>query len=124
MIKKIQTKKTKKKLQTISNINEKPTQGQINNYITNHVSPYLSGYRKGYSTQQALVSLIEIWNKILDNKSFGSAILMYLLKAFGTLNHKLVIDQLHAYGFNTDSLKLINDYLSKRYQRTSVVGQN
>ena len=47
-------------------------QKQINNYITNYLSPYLCGYRKGYNTQQALVSLIEKWKKILDNKGFGS----------------------------------------------------
>ena len=89
-------------------------QMQINNYITNYLSPYLCGYRKGYSTQQALVSLIEKWKKILDNKGFGGAVMMYLSKAFDTLNHKLLIAKLHAYGFSRDSLKLINDYLSNR----------
>ena len=35
-----------------------------------------------------------------------------LSKAFDNLNHKLLIAKLHAYGFNGDSLKLTNDYLS------------
>ena len=67
---------------------KKVMQRQINNYITNHLSPYLCGYRKGYNTQQALVSLIEKWKKILDEKSFGGAVLIDLSKAFNTLNHK------------------------------------
>ena len=77
-------------------------------------------YRKGYNTQHALVSLIEKWKKILDNKGFGGAVLMDLSKAFDTLNHELLIAKLHAYGFNRDSLKLINDYLSNRWQRTKI----
>ena len=95
-------------------------QRQINDYITNHLSPYLCGYRKGYNTQQALVSLIEKWKKILDDKGFGGAVLMDLSKAFDTLNHELLIAKLHAYGFNRDSLKLINYYLSNRWQRTQI----
>ena len=93
-------------------------QRQINNYIKSHLSPYLCGYRKCCNNQQALVSLIEKWKKILDDKGFGGAVLMDLLKGFDTLNHKLLIAKLHAYGFNRDSLKLINDYLSHRWQRT------
>ena len=95
-------------------------QKQINNYITNYLSLYLCGYRKGYNTQQTLVSLIEKWKKILDDKGFGGAVLMDLSKAFDTLNHELLIAKLHAYGFNRDSLKLINDYLSNRWQRPKI----
>ena len=39
-------------------------------------------------------------------------------KAFDTLNHEFLIAKLHAYGFNRNLLKLINDYLSSRWQRT------
>ena len=37
--------------------------------------------------------------KSLGNKGFGGAILMDLSKAFDTLNHDLLIEKLHAYGF-------------------------
>ena len=105
---------------TISKIYEKLMQRQINNYITNHLSPYLCGCRKGYNTHQALVSLMEKWKKILDNKGFGGAVLMDLSKAFDTLNHELLIAKRYAYGFNRDSLKLVNDYLPNRWQRTKI----
>ena len=45
---------------------------------------------------------------------------MDLSKAFYILNHELLIAKLHAYGFNRDSLKLINDYLCDRWQRTKI----
>ena len=74
-------------------------QRQINNYLTNYLSPYL---RKGHNTQQALVSFIEKWKKILDDKCFGGAVLMDLSKAFDTLNQELLIAKFHVYCFIRD----------------------
>ena len=45
---------------------------------------------------------------------------MDLSKAFDNLNHELLIAKLHAYGFNGDSLKLLNDSLSNRWPRTQI----
>ena len=45
---------------------------------------------------------------------------MDLSKAFDTLNHELLIAKLRAYGFNRDSLKMINDHLSNRRQSTKI----
>ena len=45
---------------------------------------------------------------------------MDLTKAFGTINHDLLIAKLHAYGFSKDSLKLIKSYLNNRWQRRKV----
>ena len=39
---------------------------------------------------------------------------MDLSKTFGTLNHELLIAKLTAYGFNNESLKLIQSYLTNR----------
>ena len=80
----------------------------------------MCGYRKSYNTQHALVSLREKWKKYLDDQGFGGAVLMDLLKAFDHLNHEPHIAKLHAYGFNRDSLKLIHDYLSNRWQKTEI----
>ena len=38
----------------------------------------------------------------LDNKGFGGVVLMKLWKAFGTLNHELLIAKLLAYGLNRE----------------------
>ena len=95
-------------------------QKQINEHIKNKLFPYLCGYRKGFSTQCALLSLIERWKEILAEKGFGGAVLMDLLKAFDTLNYELLIAKLSAYGFNNESLKLIQSYLTNRWQRTKI----
>ena len=80
----------------------------------------MCGYRKGYNNLQALSSLIEKWKKILDDKDFRGAVLMDLSKAFDTLNNELLIAELLANGFDRVLFKLINDYLSNRWQRTKI----
>ena len=44
----------------------------------------------------ALLSLIERWKKIFDEKRFGGAVLMDLSKAFDTLDQELLIAKLSA----------------------------
>ena len=43
-----------------------------------------------------------------------------LRKAFGCLNHELLVAKLNAYGFTLPALKLVHDYLLNRKQRTRV----
>ena len=45
---------------------------------------------------------------------------MDLSKAFDTLNHDLLIAKLRAYGFDKKSLRLIQSYLSDRWQRIKI----
>ena len=45
---------------------------------------------------------------------------MDLLKAFGTLNHDLLIAKLEAYALSINSLRYNRSYLSQRLQRTGV----
>ena len=59
----------------------------------------MCGSRKGVSTQQALLSLIETWKKVLDRRAYGGAVLMDLSKAFNTINYDLLPAKLHVYGF-------------------------
>ena len=54
-----------------------------------------------------MLSLIERCKKILFEKGFVGAVLMDLSKAFDTLNRELLISKLSVYGFNNESLKLI-----------------
>ena len=50
-------------LPPVSKVFKKLMQKQINEHMKNKLSPYLCGYRKGFSTQYALLSLIERWEK-------------------------------------------------------------
>ena len=54
-----------------------------------------------------MLPLIERCKKILCEKGFVGAILMDLSKTFDSLNRELLIAKLTVYGFNNESLKLI-----------------
>ena len=59
--------------------------------------------------------MLEKWKRSVDGaKVFGAL----LSKAFDYLDHELLIAKLNAYGFSLPALRLINDYLSNRRQRT------
>ena len=107
-------------LPVVSEVFEKLLHKQMSLHVEEYLSPYLCGYRKGFSTQQALLSLLERWKNVLDKKGYGGALLIYLSKAFDTLNHDLLIVKLHAYGFSEESLQLIKSYLTNCWQRTKV----
>ena len=47
-------------------------------FVERFLSPHMYGYRKSFSAQQALLSLIETWKKVLDRKGYGDAKLMDL----------------------------------------------
>ena len=48
------------------------------------------------------------------------SLLTDLSKAFDCLNHELPLKKLNAYGFTLPALKLVQDYLLDRKQRTKV----
>ena len=58
--------------------------------------------------------------KTVDNGGVFVALLTDLSKAFDCIPHDAIIAKLEAYGFHTDALKLIHDYLSNKKQRVKV----
>ena len=67
------------------------------------------------------LSNLEYWkSEVHKGKVFG-ALLTDLSKAFDCLSHELIIAKLNAYGFSLPALKLVQNYLSKRQQRTKEI---
>ena len=56
----------------------------------------------------------------MDNGNAFGVLLADLSKVFDCLPHSLFIAKLKAYGFDNNSLKLVNEYLSHRFQRTKI----
>ena len=64
--------------------------------------------------------MLEKWKLAVDNqKSFG-AVLMDLSKAFDYLSNGLLIPKLNACGFDIESLRMVQEYLSNRKQGTKM----
>ena len=67
-----------------------------------------------------ILSNIEKWQKSIDNGGAFGALFTDLSKAFGCLSHELLIAKLDPYGFDKNSLKLVNSYLSNRKQSVKI----
>ena len=64
--------------------------------------------------------MLETWKEAKDNNKAFGALLTDLSKAFDCLSHDLLIAKLHAYGLELASLKILQDHLTNRKQRTKV----
>ena len=76
--------------------------------------------RRGYNAHHCLVTLIEKWEKNVDNGGAFGGLFTDPYKAFDCLSHELLIAKLDAYGFDKNALKLVNSYLSNRKQRVKI----
>ena len=83
-------------LPVLSKVFERLIEKQINSFITDYLSDLLCGYRQSFSPQHALTKLIESWRLSLDSRSYSGTVLMDFSEAFDTINHKLLIANLHA----------------------------
>ena len=64
--------------------------------------------------------MLEKWKSAVDNKKMFGAPLTGLSKAFDCLSRNLLIAKLNAYGFSMAALRLVQNYLSIRKQRTKI----
>ena len=60
------------------------------------------------------------WQKCLDKGGISGAMLTDLSKAFDCILHNLLIAKLAAYGFDNQSLRIIDSFLSNREQRSKI----
>ena len=92
---------------------ESPT---VRPYCDKVMSDYLSAYRPNFCTQHVLLRLIEEWRNFLDCNKVVGAIVTDLSKAFDCLPHDLLIAKLAAYGFDHNTIELIQSYLKNGKQ--------
>ena len=64
--------------------------------------------------------MLENWKEATDNNKAFGVLLTDRSKAFDCLSHDSLIAKLHAYGPDLASLKILQDYLTNRKQRTKV----
>ena len=64
--------------------------------------------------------MLEKLKKVLDNGESCGAHLVDLSKSFNCIVHYLLLEKLSVYGFDYNSLELINSFLSGRKHRTKI----
>ena len=78
------------------------------------------GFRKRFNAQHCLLVLFEKCREVLDKRGYARILLTDSSKAFGCINHELLIAKLHAYGFSLESLTFIQSCLTNRIQRVKI----
>ena len=86
-------------------------------------SDNMSGFLRGHSCCSALLKLTDDWRQALDNKKDVAVIAIDLPKAFDSICHNLLLAKLKAYGVQDSAVKLIQSYLSGRFQRVKCNGK-
>ena len=64
--------------------------------------------------------MIDKWKKAVDNNKVFGALRTDLSKPFDCICHDLLAAKLNAYGLSFPALKMIQDYLQNRKQRTKI----
>ena len=73
---------------------------------------YQFGFRQQHSCQQAIITL----TSCLDTGDIVIGVFIDLKKAFDTVNHKILLKKLYAYGIRGSILKWLDSYLTDRLQ--------
>ena len=70
--------------------------------------------------QNSLLRMIDSWKVRLNKESKVGLIIMYLSKAFDSLNHELLLAKLKAYVLDNNSVNFMKSYLTNRLQRCKI----
>ena len=82
------------------------------------------GFRQKNSTVHSLISLTETVRSAIENNNLACGIFIDLQKAFDTVDHDILLDKLHNYGFRGLSNNWIRSYLTGRVQFVHIQGEN
>ena len=107
-------------LPTLSNLFERLISKQLSEIFESILLKFQCAFRKDYGGQHSLLMMLETWKKATDNSKTFGALLTDLSKTFDCLSHDLLIAKLHSYGLHLALLKILQDYLTNRKQRTKV----
>ena len=95
-------------------------QGQLTEYctcITNNLfAPQQYGFRKNSSAELAALELIDRLLNQINNHKISTNFYIDLSKAFDSLRHDILLDNLAHYGLTNKAIALLKSYLSNRKQ--------
>ena len=77
---------------------------------------YRLGFRKHHSTSHSIITLVERVTKALDTDKYSVGVFLDLKKAFGTVDHCILLNKLEKYGVRGNLLNWFKSYLHFREQ--------
>lgn len=97
-------------LSCVDKVFEKLLAKQITINFEECLADGLTAYRKNNSCATSLVSLIELWRLVMDNRQCTSILSTDMSKAFDSLHPPLMLSKLKAYGFEDNVINLLRSY--------------
>ena len=106
-------------LPVFAKIIEKEVHNQVYAFLLEHklLNKHQHGFRTRRSTNTALLSVIDKWLQGMDNSQVTAVVYLDLAKAFDTVRHPLLMEQLSLMEINGAEYDWFVSYLSNRKQR-------
>ena len=95
----------------LSKIYEGYLSDEMYKYFNHILSTWQCGFRKSFSTQRCLLVMTEKWRKCLEKGGISG--LYQASKAFECILHDLLIAKVATYGFDYQSLRIMDNFLSR-----------
>ena len=91
--------------------------------VNNLQGPFQSAYRMTHSTGTAMLRVQNDLIRALGDNNVVLLVLIYLSAAFDTVNHKRLLNTLHAIGITGKALAWYTSYLQNRSQTITISGK-
>ena len=94
---------------------------RLYNFLADHniISKKQYGFRENYSTYMAIIDLVDKISSNIDNKKHSIGILLDLSKAFGIIDHQILLRKLQCYVIRGIACDWFKSYLENRVQYVS-----
>ncbi len=86
---------------------------QLSDYFNHIMSTFISDFQNNYSCQSILLKMIEDWKSVLDIQKIIGAVRVNLSKAFDTIPHSLLVEQMVNYGLSNSAILMLKSYLEE-----------
>ena len=105
-------------ISVVAKVFERIVYDQLYAYLEEHdiVCKYQSGFRAIHSTVTALLEATDTWAYKTDRGKIEVVLLLDLKKAFGTVDHEILLSKLNPYGINGIAHQWFQSYLEDRTQ--------
>ncbi len=105
-------------LPVISKVIEKVVYTRLLSFINknNIISNSQFGFRSNTSTSHAIIHLVNLITSYLDKSEKVAGVFLDLSKAFDSLDHTILLQKLHAYGFRGPIYSWLKSFITNRFQ--------